>query len=154
MTSALYVVLTYITYAETASAQSAWDAPGMDPALLRAILLIFVELMLITALALFFSTFSTSLVSAALTLGLYVAGHFNADLRNFEHVVDSKPAAWLARGLYHLLPDLSAFDVKTAVVHGLAVAPGYMALTIGYGLFYIAVLLIGATVIFSRRDFK
>jgi len=154
MTAALYVVLAYMTYAESALVQSAWDAPGMDPALLRAILLIFVELMLITALALFFSTFSTPLLSAALTLGFYVAGHFNADLRNFEHVVDSKPAVWLARGLYHVLPDLSAFDVKTAVVHGFPVAPGYLALTIGYGLFYIAVLLIIATVIFSRRDFK
>ena len=63
-----------------------------------AFFLIFVELMLITALALFFSTFSTPLLSAALTFGLYLVGHFNADLRNFEQVVDSKPAAWLARG--------------------------------------------------------
>ena len=98
MTAALYAVLAYMTFAETALVQSAWDAPGTDPALLRAIFLI-VELMLITALALFFSTFLTPLLSAALTLGLYVAGHFNADLRNFEHVVDSKPAVWLARAL-------------------------------------------------------
>ena len=63
--------------------------------------LIFVELMLVTALALFFSTFSTPILSAALTFGLYIAGHFNADLRNFEQVVESKTAAWLARGLYH-----------------------------------------------------
>ena len=42
----------------------------MDPAMLKAIVLIFVELMLVTALALFFSTFSTPLLSAALTLGL------------------------------------------------------------------------------------
>jgi len=154
MAVALYVVLAYMTYTEPALAQSAWDAPGIDPALLKAILLIFVELMLITALALFFSTFSTPMLSAALTFGFYVAGHFNADLRNFEQVVDSRAAAWLARGLYHLLPDLSAFDVKTAVVHGLPVPAGYLALTIGYGLLYIAVLLIASTVVFSRRDFK
>ena len=154
MAAALYVVLAYMTYTEPALAQSAWDAPGIDPALLKAILLIFVELMLITALALFFSTFSTPMLSAALTFGFYVAGHFNADLRNFEQVVDSRAAAWLARGLYHLLPDLSAFDVKTAVVHGLPVPAGYLALTIGYGLLYIAVLLIASTVVFSRRDFK
>ena len=90
--------------------------------------LIFVELMLITALALFFSTFSTPLLSAALTFGLYIVGHFNADLRNFEQVVDSRAVAWLARGLYHVLPDLSAFDVKTEVVHGLAVPLGYVAM--------------------------
>jgi ABC-type transport system involved in multi-copper enzyme maturation permease subunit len=154
MAMALYVVLAYMTWTESAVFQSAWDAPGLDPALLKALLLIFVELMLITALALFFSTFSTPLLSAALTLGFYIVGHFNADLRNFEQVVDSKAVAWLARALYHVLPDLSAFDVKTQVVHGLAVPAGYVALTVGYAFCYITMLLIAAMLIFSRRDFK
>ena len=122
--------------------------------MLKAIFLIFVELMLITAVALFFSTFSTPLLSAVLTFGLYIVGHFNADLRNFEQVVASRPAAWLARGLYHLLPDLSAFDIKTDVVHGLAVPVGYVAAQTVYGLAYIAMLLIVAIAIFSKRDFK
>jgi ABC-type transport system involved in multi-copper enzyme maturation permease subunit len=154
MTAAIYAVLAYMTWTETALAQSGWDAPGIDPALLKALFLIFVELMLITAIALFFSTFSTPLLSAALTFGFYLVGHFNADLRNFERVVDSRAAQWLARGLYHVLPDLSAFDVKTEVVHGLAVPAGYLAITATYGLAYIAMLLLLATLIFSRRDFK
>jgi ABC-type transport system involved in multi-copper enzyme maturation permease subunit len=154
MTVALYAVLAYMTWTESVEFQSAWDAPGIDPALLKAVFLIFVELMLVTAIALFFSTFSTPILSAALTFGLYVAGHFNADLRNFEQVVDSKAAAWLARGMYHVLPDLSAFDVKTEVVHGLAVPMSYVATETAYGLLYIAGLLLAAIVIFSRRDFK
>jgi ABC-type transport system involved in multi-copper enzyme maturation permease subunit len=154
MTIALYAVLAYMTWTESEVFQSAWDAPGIDPALLKAVFLIFVELMLITAIALFFSTFSTPLLSAALTFGLYIVGHFNADLRNFEQVVDSRAAAWLARGLYHVLPDLSAFDVKTQVVHGIAVPAGYIAAQTAYGLTYITVLLLIAIVIFSRRDFK
>ena len=154
MTLALYVVLAYMTYTESPEFRAAWDAPGVDPALLKAIFLVFVELMLITAIALFFSSFSTPLLSAALTLGLYIVGHFNADLRNFERVVDSKPAAWLARGLYHVLPDLSAFDVKMQVVHGMPVTAGYLAMTSAYGAIYIAALLVLSIVIFSRRDFK
>ena len=154
MTIALYAVLAYMTWTTAPALQTAWDAPGIDARLLKSVFLIFVELMLITALALFFSTFSTPLLSAALTLGLYIVGHFNADLRNFETVVESKTAAWLARGLYHLLPDLSAFDVKTQVVHGLEVPAGYLALTAGYGVLYIALLLIVSILIFSRRDFK
>jgi ABC-type transport system involved in multi-copper enzyme maturation permease subunit len=154
MTVALYAVLAYMTWTTPSSMQSAWDAPGIDPALLRAIFLIFIELALITAIALFFSTFSTPILSAALTFGLYIVGHFNADLRNFEQVVNSRPVAWLARALYHILPDLSAFDVKTEVVHGLPVAAGYLALTTGYGVLYITVLITLATLIFSRRDFK
>lgn len=154
MTLALYAVLAYLTWTSPPQFRAAWDAPGLDPALMKAIFLIFIELMLITALALFFSTFSTPLLSASLTFGLYIVGHFNADLRNFEQVVNSRTAAWLARGLYHVLPDLSAFDVKTEVVHGLPVPPGYLAITTAYGVLYIAVLLLVATLVFSRRDFK
>jgi ABC-type transport system involved in multi-copper enzyme maturation permease subunit len=110
--------------------------------------------MLVTAIALFFSTFSSPILSAALTFGFYIAGHFNADLKNFDRVVDSKVAATLARGVYHVLPDLSAFDVKTEVVHGLPVSAGYIATTTAYGLAYVAALLLIATFIFSRRDFK
>jgi hypothetical protein len=39
-------------------------------------------------------------------------------------------------------------------VHGLPVPAGYIATTVTYGALYIVALLIGATFIFSRRDFK
>ena len=154
MTIALYAVLAYMTYTESETFRSAWDAPGVDPRMLKAVALIFIELMIVTAIALFFSTFSTPILSAALTFGLYIVGHFNADLKNFDRIVESRAAVWLARGVYHVLPDFSAFDVKTEVVHGLPVAAGYMAATSAYGLVYIAALLLASVVIFSRRDFK
>ena len=154
MTVAIYAVLGYMTARETAEFKSAWDAPGVDPRMLKATLLIFVELMIVTAVALFFSTFSSPILSAAFTFGIYVVGQFNADLKNFDKIVDAKPAIWLARAVYHVLPDFSAFDVKTEVVHGLPVSSGYLATTAAYGGMYIAALLIAAVVIFSRRDFK
>jgi hypothetical protein len=122
--------------------------------MLNAIALIFVQLMIVTAIALFFSTFSTPILSAALTFGFYLVGHFNADLKNFDRIVDSRPAVWLARAVYHIVPDFSAFDVKTEVVHGLPVSAGYMGLTTAYGFVYIAALVLGAVLIFARKDFK
>jgi ABC-type transport system involved in multi-copper enzyme maturation permease subunit len=89
MAGALYAVLIYMSWGVSAGAQLAWDAPALDPALLKAVALILVELMLVTAMALFFSTFSTPMLSAAFTFGLFIAGHFSADLRNFDQVVDS-----------------------------------------------------------------
>jgi len=154
MTVALYAVLAYMTYTESPEFRAAWDAPGVDPRMLKAVVLIFVELMIVTAVALFFSTFSTPILAAALTFGFYVVGNFNADLKNFDRIVDSQVAIWLARGVYHVLPDFSAFDVKMEVVHGLPVAAGYIAGTIAYGLVYITALLIVSVLIFSRRDFK
>jgi ABC-type transport system involved in multi-copper enzyme maturation permease subunit len=154
MAIALYAILAYLVWTEPPTIRAGWDAPGLDPALLKAVFLIFVELMVITAIALFFSTFSSPILAAVMTFGLYVAGHFNADLRNFEKVVSSKAAAQLARAAYHVVPDLSAFDVKTQVVHGLPVSAGYLGTTALYGLAYVTGLLLVSTFIFSRRDFK
>jgi ABC-type transport system involved in multi-copper enzyme maturation permease subunit len=154
MAAAQYVVLAYLGWGVPPDVQRAWDAPALDPAILKAVVLILVELMVITAIALFFSTFSTPILSAAFTFGFFVVGHFSTDLRNFEQVVDSPAAAKLARGLYWILPNLAQFDIKTQVVHAQPVPLGYMLVTSAYAAFYIAVLLVAAVVIFSRRDFK
>jgi ABC-type transport system involved in multi-copper enzyme maturation permease subunit len=154
MAAALYAVLAYMSWGVGADVQRAWDAPAMDPAMLKAIALIFVELMLVTAIALFFSTFSSPMLSAAFAFGFFIVGHFSTELRNFDQVVDSAAAVAVARGLYWILPNLSAFDIKAQVVHAQPVPIGYMAFTIGYAALYIAVVLSIATLVFSRRDFK
>jgi ABC-type transport system involved in multi-copper enzyme maturation permease subunit len=154
MTIAYYGVLAYMDYVATANARAAWPAPALDPRLLIAVVLIVAELALVTAVALFFSTFSSPLLSALLTLGLWVAGHFNTDLRNFENVVDSTVVVVMARGLYYLLPNLAPFDVKAEVVHGLAVDGRHVLLTMAYAALYAGVLLTAAIAIFRRRDFK
>jgi ABC-type transport system involved in multi-copper enzyme maturation permease subunit len=154
MALALYVVLGFMRWTADPWTIRGWERPALDPQMLKAFTLTLMELALITAIALFFSTFSTPLLSAALTFGLFIAGRFSADLRNFNQVVDSPAASALARGLYWALPNLAPFDVRSAVVHGDPVTAGYMALSAGYAALYIAALLAAATVIFSRRDFK
>jgi ABC-type transport system involved in multi-copper enzyme maturation permease subunit len=116
--------------------------------------LIFVELLLVTAIALFFSTFSSPFLAAVLTIGLWMIGHFNADLRNFEAVVSSPAVAWFARIVYYVLPDFSSFDIKTQVVWGQHVPAFYVVLTAAYGLAYVLFVLAASVVVFQRRDFK
>src|SRR5262249_34687690 len=154
MAAALYAMLAYMAWSVPAEVERAWDAPALDPAILKAIALILLELMIITATAVFFSTFSTPILSAALTFGLFIVGHFSADLRNFEQVVNSPATAKLARGLYWILPNLAQFDVKAQVVHAQPVTFGYIALASAYAAVYVGVLLVAAVAIFSRRDFK
>ncbi len=154
MTVAYYAVLLYMDLITPDVMQKAWAAPALDPRLLIAIILIVAELALVTAVALFFSTFSSPLLSALLTLGLWVAGHFNGDLRQFENVVDVPAAAWVARSLYYLLPNLAPFNVKAEVVYGVPIAASHIGYTLLYAAIYISSLLVAATAIFRRRDFK
>jgi ABC-type transport system involved in multi-copper enzyme maturation permease subunit len=153
MVLALYGVLALMAWS-LGPASAAAEQPVLDPAMLKAAVLTFLELTIVTAIALFFSTFSTPMLSAALTVGLFVAGRFSADLRNFDQVVDAPSAAALARGLYWVLPNLAPFDVRAQVVHGLPVLPGYMALTSLYAALYVAALLVAAAAVFARRDFR
>ena len=154
MAAAQYVVLAYMRWGIPPNVERTWDAPAIDPALLVAIALILVELMLVTAIAVFFSTFSTPLLSAALTFALFIVGHFSADLRNFQSVVESPAVGRIARGLYWVLPNLAQFDVKASVVHGQRVPAGYVAVAVAYAAVYIALLLTISTSVFARRDFK
>ena len=154
MVAALYLVLWYARLTMPLADQMALITPATDPRLLIAVLLIFGELMIVTAVALFFSTFAEPLTAILLSLGLWIAGHFSADLRHFEEVVNSPAAAWLARGAYYLLPNLAPFNVKAEAVHGAPISASHVVLTLAYGAVYITILLVGAVAIFRRRDFK
>lgn len=154
MTMAYYAILYYLDVTASTSTRAGWPTPATDPRLLIAVGLIFAQLMLITALALFFSTFSSALLATLLTVGLWVAGHFNADLRNFETVVESGAAATVARALYFILPNLAPFDVKAEAVYGMPISVSRVLYTLVYAAVYIAALLTAAVAIFRRRDFK
>ena len=73
MAAALYVVLGVMRWFAPENMLKGLDAPAIDPAMLKADLLIFMELAVITAIAVFFSTFSTPILSATFTFGLFAA---------------------------------------------------------------------------------
>jgi ABC-type transport system involved in multi-copper enzyme maturation permease subunit len=155
MTAALYLMLLYMSLTLPSNVLASLDAPPVDVRLLISVLLITAELALLTAIAVFFSTFSSSaLWSTIFTLGLYVAGVESPDLRNFNNIVDAPAMAHVVSAIGWIIPAFSAFDVKDQVVHGLHVPAGLVLQTLAYAGVYIAVLLVAAVAIFSRREFK
>jgi ABC-type transport system involved in multi-copper enzyme maturation permease subunit len=130
---------------------------GWDPVACRiwpAILLIYVELMILTGVALLFSSFSSPALSALLTFFVFIIGYFSADLKELSHSMSSAPARWLFGALYYVMPNFSRYSQITAAAHGQTPDAGSVLVSIAYGLLYIAVLLAGATFIFGRRNFK
>lgn len=154
MTVAYFLVLAYMDWAAEPAQRAAWVAPATDPRLLIAIVLILAQLTIVTAIALLFSTFSSPLLSTLFTLGIWTAGHFNADLRNLGAVIDSPVATSIARAFYYVVPNFAAFDVKAQVVHGVGVSLSQVAVTLLYAAVYVSAVLTAAVVIFRRRDFK
>jgi ABC-type transport system involved in multi-copper enzyme maturation permease subunit len=130
---------------------------GFDPLAFQiwpAVLLIYVELMILTSIALLFSTFSSPALSALLTFFFFIIGHFSADLKGLASSMGSTGARVLFTTLYYLLPNLANFSFITPAGHGETPALGNVVAAVLYALTYIIVILSAATLIIKRRNFK
>jgi ABC-type transport system involved in multi-copper enzyme maturation permease subunit len=125
-----------------------------DAYILVAVYLILLKLALIVALALLFSCFTTQFLAILFTVGMYVAGLFAADLRTVHEVGINPGAFQLMRGISYVLPNFQNFDVMGPVVHGRGVPSLIVWHATLYAILYIAMVLVGAAVVFSRRNLK
>jgi ABC-type transport system involved in multi-copper enzyme maturation permease subunit len=116
--------------------------------------LTFLKLMMVTVIAVLFSTFSTPTLSAICTLALVVAGSLAYDLKLFAATFGGQFLQVAVTAVYLVLPNLAALDIGSAVVNGRPVPAIVAALAAAYALAYVACLLAGAVWIFQRRDFK
>jgi ABC-type transport system involved in multi-copper enzyme maturation permease subunit len=119
-----------------------------------AVALIYMELAILTGVALLFSAFSSPLISALVSLGIFVIGHLSADLKTFAATVGSPVATGVLTALYYLLPNFSNFAFITPAAYGIMPPAAHVARAAVYTLLYVAILVAGATLIFRRRDFK
>lgn len=121
--------------------------------LVQAVALMMVEFLVVTATALFFSTFSTPTLSAALTLGFYFIGHLTSDLKALAEKSSSEVTKAVMTALYYLCPNLEVLNIKGQAVSGVSLAWSYQVSATLYGLLYASLLLAGAAAIFQKRDF-
>lgn len=115
--------------------------------------LLCIQLSLITAIALFFGVFTSSLLAMLMTVAIYLMGISSSGMVKFSKLSQNPMIEKVAGWLYLLLPDLSRLDLKNQVVYHLI--PSQMALlaSVGYGLLYTLLVLTGTSLIFSRREF-
>jgi ABC-type transport system involved in multi-copper enzyme maturation permease subunit len=130
-----------------------WWKGGEFPAhLLVAVVLTYMELSIITAVAIVFSSFTTPMLAAVFTVATYIVGHLTWGFTSFLEFAPGTATQVLVNVLYYALPDLETFNVRSRVVHGLPVGRGYVLDAIGYALAYSAGMLALATLLFRRRD--
>jgi ABC-type transport system involved in multi-copper enzyme maturation permease subunit len=125
-----------------------------DAAILVAVYFILLQLALVTGLALLFSCFSTPMLSTLLTLGLYLAGLFSADLRASGMSAHNRAVELVTRVLYYLLPNFSNFNVIHSAGHGIPIPFTLVWVNTAYTVSYLLVILLAAAAVFSSRDLK
>jgi ABC-type transport system involved in multi-copper enzyme maturation permease subunit len=156
----LMAIMTLTLFAVLALGAAVFAGDNDSGTVVRAILLIFGEVAVITAVAVLFSSFSSPILSGALTLGIFVVGHFTPELRELIAKVESAPMRGILRAGMRTFPDLHLFYVSGSMVgghhvsvHGAYVDWSYVAMAGLYGALYASVAIALAMIIFSRRDF-
>ena len=114
---------------------------------------IILQFLIVIALALFFSSFSSPLLSAVFAFSLFVIGSFAEDLRGFAAMANGA-TRWLATGAAYLVPNLSALNIVSSVAHEQPVSGQLIFFNTAYALVYVGMALCGAILIFERRDLK
>jgi len=133
---------------------SAGAGAPFDFGYVKMLAMVGLELMLIVAVATLFSSFTTPMLAALFSLGVYVLGLLSRDLRALGEQADSAAVAQGATILYRVLPDLEMFNRSVEAVHQMPIPVEELGLATLYALLYSASLLIFAIMLFGRRDFK
>ena len=131
-----------------------------DAIIVKALLLTWIEVLVVAAVAAFFSSFSSPVLSGVFTAGIWLVGRATDELRA---VVDTAATPFIraaCRAALYIVPDLHLFQVSGSTMHGKVVSVhsdfvswSYVAAAAGHGALYVALLLALAVVIFARRDF-
>ena len=130
---------------------------GYDPVVLRiwpAVGLIYLEICVITAVAILFSSFSSPTMSALSTFVVFVIGHFTSDLKTLAGSTSTLPGRLLFTALYYLLPNFANLSFITPAANGESPQLAFVVVNCIYSLLYILVLLAASTLIFKSRNFK
>jgi Cu-processing system permease protein len=124
-----------------------------DGWLVVAIYFIMLQFIIITALALLFSCYSSPLLSAIFSFALFVIGTFAEDLRAFA-AASTGFTHLVATAIAWLVPNFAALNVISRVAHDQPLSGSLVFYNTAYALLYSTAALAGAVMIFERRDLK
>lgn len=147
LTSVVLMMTTYL-YLVTSFIES-----KIDWALMPAVGLIIAELLIVAAIAVFFSSFSSPFLSAFFSAALFLIGRVSRELGDFGERSKNAVFKFFATGVQKIF-DLESFNLRTATVHKLPVYMEDFWYPILYGLFLVAILILISNELFARRDFK
>jgi ABC-type transport system involved in multi-copper enzyme maturation permease subunit len=140
--------LAFLNYVRYGEYQLAWS-------IIPAGYLIYLELLIIVAFAMVFSSFSTPALSVFFSIVLYLISTLSSDLLLFAGTTPVAMLKYVAYTVYYILPNLSNFNYITLVAQSNQAVPAKNLLAAtGYAIVYTTLLLTISVTIFQRRNFK
>ncbi len=161
------MAVVFLVYLAIVTSVAPGDAVGgaVPPAafgwpVLQSLLLSGAEVIVVTAIAVLFSSISTPILSAVFTFFAYVAGQFASDVSLMSEMLASEPGApigWevrriLLEAVYRMMPNLDLMNVRVNAVHGIAITTAQFGWTVVYAMAYAGLVLVIACALFERRN--
>lgn len=119
-----------------------------------AIYFLYLEFLIITGIALIFSSFTSPILSVLFTFLLFAIGRFSGDIRLFAEEIKNPVSAVFAEVVYRVIPNLEKFNIRSDAVYGGSLSLDLILYTTAYAVIYTLVLLLLSMIIFEKKEFK
>ena len=127
---------------------------GVDWYLLNALYFFLFEFLLLNALALFLSCFTTPITAGILTLIMFFIGQLTHYLKDLVVVMKLPELSPIVNFLYFILPNFSIFNVKASVVYHIPISINSYFLAFSYSVLYSTILLILSSIFYSLKEYQ
>lgn len=125
---------------------------SVDSTFFLAVLLIYWELLLITAFAVLMSSLTSPILGALVVFTIYICGHATGILVDLPGHFEGTWAEGALELVYYILPNLSNFNIRQEAANEVAVSLSYVGWALGYGVLYTAMILVLASLAFEDKD--
>jgi ABC-type transport system involved in multi-copper enzyme maturation permease subunit len=124
----------------------------IGPTVFQALALLGLQSLVLAALSLFFSSFSTPSLAIVMALGMYLVGVNLSHLRLLGARQDAGALKSVLEALAAVLPNFEHFNLGLKVSYGLAVPGSFVLASVAYALVWIVLLLVFAGVLLERKE--
>lgn len=125
----------------------------VDIYLLNILYFFLLEFLLLDALVIFLSCFTSPLTSGIIALLLFFIAHLTFYLRSLTLIFEIPALAAILNFLYYVLPNFSVFNIKATVIYHLPITINSYILAFSYSFLYSLILIIFSSFLYSRKEF-
>jgi len=120
---------------------------------LIAIFFTYLELLFLVSVTIFFSTFTSPIITIFSTLVVFLTGRSVTAIFVYIAKISSGMTQTILKGLFYLVPNLEHVNIINQVVYGVPVSLKQGSLVIGYIVLYTFFLLFISQITFEKKDF-
>ncbi len=121
--------------------------------LIEAITWGYLELLVIAAISIMFSSLTSPIASTIYTICLFIIGHASNSFLYLIAQTDSKILAGILKTIHYIIPNFEKFNIRNSAIVGIGISGDQVLFTILYALVYIILALAIANFFLKKQEY-